>query len=435
VDEEHGLSVGIAGLLYMQSEATPASDRMYLHDVLDDDPGWGQARMLPEAPLSTSVPILVESVRGDRDKCPVAGAALAMKPSQRVRYLRTADGVQLAWAEAGTGPTLVKAANWLTHLEHDWDSPAWRHWVRFLADRFRSVRYDERGCGMTDWDVSEVSLERWVSDLEAVAEAAGARRFVLLGISQGAATCVAYAARHPERVSQLVIYGGYARGAAVRGSPRQAREFAAIVELARLGWGRDLPACRTLFTSRFMPEATNEQVEWFSELCRRTTSPEMAGEILERRSRIDVTSLLERVRAPTLVLHARDDAVVPLAEGRLIAARIPSAQFVELDSRNHILLEHEDAWQGFRAAVTGFLGMSGEADAEDPAFATLSRRERAILGLITEGLSNATIADRLSLSEKTVRNHVSHVFDKLGVWSRAQAIVFARDRHFIRDQA
>jgi pimeloyl-ACP methyl ester carboxylesterase/DNA-binding CsgD family transcriptional regulator len=358
-----------------------------------------------------------------------------MKTRQRIRYLRTADGVQLAWAEAGAGPTLLKAANWLTHLEYDWDSPAWRHWIQFLAAHFRSIRYDERGCGMTDWAVSDISLDRWVSDLEAVADAADARRFALLGISQGAATCVAFAERHPERVSHLVIYGGYARGAAVRGTPREAREFAAIVELARLGWGRDLPAFRTLFASRFMPDATNEQVEWFSELCRKTTSPEMAGEILERRSRIDVTSLLERVRAPTLVLHARDDAVVPLAEGRLIAARIPSAQFVELDSRNHILLEHEPGWQGFRAAVAAFVGLAGEADAEDPAFASLSRRERAVLGLITEGLSNATIAERLSLSEKTVRNHVSNVFDKLGVWSRAQAIVFARDRHFMRDQA
>jgi pimeloyl-ACP methyl ester carboxylesterase/DNA-binding CsgD family transcriptional regulator len=358
-----------------------------------------------------------------------------MKTSQRIRYLRTGDGVQLAWSEAGSGPALVKAANWLTHLEYDWESPVWRHWVRFFAAHFRSVRYDERGCGMTDWDVRDLSFERWVSDLEAVADAADTRQFVLLGISQGAATCVAYAARHPDRVARLVIYGGYARGAAVRGTPRQAREFAAIVELVRLGWGRDHPAFRTLFTSRFMPNATEEQVEWFSDLCRKTTSPDIAGEILERRSRIDVTALLEGVKAPTLVLHARDDAVVPLAEGRLIASRIPSAQFVEIDSKNHILLEHESGWRRFCEAVGEFTGIAGSPDSEDAAFATLSKRERTVLGLITEGLSNATIAERLSLSEKTVRNHVSNVFDKLGVWSRAQAIVFARDRHFRRDQA
>jgi pimeloyl-ACP methyl ester carboxylesterase/DNA-binding CsgD family transcriptional regulator len=352
---------------------------------------------------------------------------------QRIRYVRASDGVQLAWADASSGPVLVKAANWLTHLEYDWDSPVWRHWIRFCAAQFRFVRYDERGCGMTDWQVGDLSFDRWVADLEAVVDAADARRFVLLGISQGAATCVAYAAKHPERVSHLVIYGGYVRGAAVR-TPREAREFNAIVELARLGWGREHPAFRDVFTSRFIPNGTEEQIQWFSELCRKTTSPEIAGELLERRSRIDATGMLDRVKAPTLVLHARNDAVVPLAEGRLIASGIPSAQFVELDSQNHILLEYEPAWERFRVAVSEFTGIPGAADAEDPAFGSLSRRERTILTLLTEGLSNASIAARLSLSEKTVRNHISNVFDKLGVWSRAEAIVFARDRHFRRDQ-
>lgn len=358
-----------------------------------------------------------------------------MKNRQRIRYLRTTDGVQLAWADAGSGPLLLKAANWLTHLEYDWDSPAWRHWIRFLSTHFRLVRYDERGCGMTDWAIGDLSFDRWVADLEAVADASEARQFVLLGISQGAATCVAYAARHPERVSQLVLYGGYVRGAAVRGTAHGAREFAAIVELARLGWGREDPAFRNVFTSRFMPDATPQQIAWFSELCRKTTSPEIAGELLERRSRIDVADLLEHVQAPTLVLHARNDVVVPLAESRLIASRIPAAQFVELDSKNHILLEHESAWAQFCTAVREFTGTSLAADAEDPAFAALSQRERVILGLLTEGLSNASIAERLALSEKTVRNQVSSVFDKLGVWSRAQAIVFARDRHFRSDRS
>ena len=358
-----------------------------------------------------------------------------MNSRQRIRYLRTTDGVQLAWAEAGTGPPLLKAANWLTHLEYDWDSPVWRHWMQFLSAHFRFVRYDERGCGMTDWKVGDLSFDRWVVDLEAVADAAGTRQFVLLGISQGAATCVAYAAKHPERVSRLVLYGGYVRGAAVRGTPREAREFAAIVELARLGWGREHPAFRDLFTSRFIPDATEQQIAWFSELCRKTTSPEIAGELLQRRSRIDVTALLGNVNVPTLVLHARDDVVVPLAEGRLIAAGIPSAEFVELDSKNHILLEHERAWESFCAAVSEFTGISVAADNEDPAFASLSQRERTILGLIAEGLSNASIAECLSLSEKTVRNHISNLFDKLGVWSRAQAIVFARDRHFRKGQS
>jgi pimeloyl-ACP methyl ester carboxylesterase/DNA-binding CsgD family transcriptional regulator len=339
--------------------------------------------------------------------------------------------VQLAWAEAGVGPVRVKAANWLTHLELDWGSPVWRHWIHFFSRHFRLIRYDERGCGMTDWQVGDLSFDRWVEDLEAVADAAGARQFVLLGISQGAGTCVAYAARHPERVSRLVLYGGYVRGAAVRGTPEQAREFDAMLELVRLGWGRDHPAFRDVFTSRFIPNGSEEQIAWFSELCRKTTVPDIAGNLLEKRSRMDVSHLLERVQAPTLVVHARDDLVVPLAEGRLIASRIPSAQFVELDSPNHILLEHEPAWEQFCAAVTEFTGIE-RAGGEDPAFASLSPRERTVLTLLTEGLSNASIAERLSLSEKTVRNHISNLFDKLGVWSRAEAIVFARDRHFGR---
>jgi len=353
-----------------------------------------------------------------------------MQSRQRIRYLRTADTVQLAWAEAGGGAPLIKAANWLTHLEYDWDSPLWRHWIRFFSSRFRFVRYDERGCGMTDWTVGDLSVDRWVADLEAVADAAGTGKFILVGISQGAATAVAYAAKHPDRVSRLVIYGGYVRGAAVRGSPREAREFAAILELARLGWGRDHAAFRDLFTSRFIPGATREQVEWFSELCRKTTSPKIAGELLHERSQVDATEYLAQLKVPTLVLHAVNDGVVPLAEGRLIASRIANAQFVALDSRNHILLEHERAWERFCTCVEEFTGISLAADVEDPAFASLSPRERTILSLVTEGLTNASIAERLSLSEKTVRNHLSNVFDKLGVSSRAQAIVFARDRHF-----
>jgi pimeloyl-ACP methyl ester carboxylesterase len=175
---------------------------------------------------------------------------------------------------------------------------------------------------MTDWKVGDLSFDRWVADLEAVADAAGTRQFVLLGISQGAATCVAYAAKHPERVARLVLYGGYVRGAAVRGTSQEAREFRAIVELARLGWGREHPAFRNLFTSRFIPDASEEQINWFSELCRKTTSPEIAGDLLERRSRIDVTSVLDQVNAPTLVLHARDDGVVPVAEGTVVPVTI-----------------------------------------------------------------------------------------------------------------
>jgi pimeloyl-ACP methyl ester carboxylesterase/DNA-binding CsgD family transcriptional regulator len=353
------------------------------------------------------------------------------RATQRIRYLRTRDGVQLAWAEAGTGPVLIKAANWLTHIEYEWESPVWRHWIRFFSDHFRFVRHDERGCGMTDWDVGDISFERRVEDLEAVVAAADPQEpFALMGISQGAATCVAYAVRHPERVSYLVLYGGYARGVFRRGDVDKERLYRAIIEMARLEWGNDNPAFRQVFTSRFIPGATDEQIGWFNDLCRKTTSPEMAARLIESRAMIDAMALLGEVRTPTLVLHSRDDDVVPISEGRILAAGIPGAQFIELDSKNHILLEHEPAWERFCAEALEFMELKGPTRGEDPAFASLSPREREVLKLITEGFGNAQIAERLSISEKTVRNHVSNLFDKLGVWTRAQAIVFARDRGF-----
>ncbi|HET6898661.1 MAG TPA: alpha/beta fold hydrolase, partial [Vicinamibacteria bacterium] len=256
--------------------------------------------------------------------------------------------------------------------------------------------------------------------------------FALLGISQGSSVCIAYAVRHPERVSHLILYGAYARGWARRGDAEGHREYEAIVELVRLGWGKDNPAFRQIFTSRFIPGGTDEQVGWFNDLCRKTSSPATAADLLATRAHIEVTDLLARVRVPTLVVHAREDVVCPIAEGRLVAAGIPGAQFVELDSRNHILLDNEPAWERFQDVVLDFMGLGGKPAGEDRAFRGLSARERDILAAITDGLSNAEIGERLAISDKTVRNHVSNVFDKIGVWTRAQAIVFARDRGFRR---
>jgi pimeloyl-ACP methyl ester carboxylesterase/DNA-binding CsgD family transcriptional regulator len=353
---------------------------------------------------------------------------MSLKTRQTVRYARASDGVRLAWAESGSGAPLVKAATWLTHLEYDVESPVWRHWTKFLGDHFRYIRYDERACGMSDWDVRDLSLERRVTDLETVVDAAGVTEpFTLLGISQGAAISIAYAARHPERVGRLVLCGGYARGALRRNDADAARIFEAIVNLAPL-WGSDNPAFRQVFTSRFIPGGTDEQLRWFNDLCRKSTSPEMAPALLRARAETDVMALLARVRTPTLVLHGREDAVAPLAEGRTLATEIAGAQFVELDSRNHVLLEHEEAWARFQEAVLAFTGRATLGP--DPAFEGLSPRERETLSLLADGLSNSEIAERLGISEKTVRNHLSHLFDKLGVWSRAQAIVFARDHGF-----
>jgi pimeloyl-ACP methyl ester carboxylesterase len=353
-----------------------------------------------------------------------------MRLRQRIRYIKASDGTRLAWAESGVGPIVVKAANWLTHLEYEWESPVWKHWIAFFSAHSRLVRYDERGCGMSEWQDGILSLDQWGADLQSVIEAARpAGPVTLVGISQGAATCIHYAIRHPERVARLILYGGYARGALKRGAPDAASTYRAMVDLARVAWGRDNPTFRQVFTSRFIPGGSREQLQWFNDLCLKTASGEIVARLLDARGVVDISASLGEVRAPTLVLHARNDEVIPVAEGRLLAGGIPGAEFVELDSRNHILLEHEPAWQRFREAVLSF--MRSERAAPDSAFAALSARERQVLALMTDGLSNTEIAERLQISEKTVRNHASNLFDKLGVWSRAQAIVFARDRGFV----
>jgi len=351
------------------------------------------------------------------------------KLRQHVRYVNSADGTRIAWAESGSGPLIVKAANWLTHLEYEWESPVWKHWLQFFSAHSRFVRYDERGCGMSEWQTGPLSVDEWAADLEAVVDAARPDAPVtLLGISQGATACIKYAIRHPERVARMILYGGYTRGGLLRGTPAAQVAFQAMLDLARVAWGSDNPTFRQVFTSRFIPEASAEQLRWFNDLCLKTASGKVVAELLQARARVDIAASLAEVRTPTLVLHARDDEVCPIAEGRLLAGGIPGAEFVELDSRNHILLEHEPAWQRFREAVLTFL-QTGDAVGES-VFTNLSARERQVLALMADGLSNTDIAERLNISEKTVRNHTSNLFDKLGVWSRAQAIVFARDRGF-----
>jgi pimeloyl-ACP methyl ester carboxylesterase/DNA-binding CsgD family transcriptional regulator len=349
---------------------------------------------------------------------------------QSTRYLKTNDGVQLAWAAMGNGPPLIKAANWLTHLQYDLESPVWQHWIRFFARHFRFTRYDERGCGMTQWQVPEVSVARWIDDLEAVAAVAEPQGSVaLLGISQGAAICIGYAVRHPQRVSHLILYGGYASGWAIRGDAEGLSRYRAIVELIRLGWGSNNVAFRQVFTSRFAPDASPEQIEWFNELCRRTTTPEVAAHLMLARSEVDVRELLHQVRVPTLVIHARDDDVTPISASRELAAGIPNAEFVQLESRNHVLLEHEPAWSRFKQVVLEFTGHAPAAKRDD-LFAALSGREQEVLQGLAAGRSNSEIAALLHISDKTVRNMLTRIFDKLSVHSRAQAIVLARDHGF-----
>lgn len=344
---------------------------------------------------------------------------------QSIRYVATADQVNLAWAEIGRGMPLVKAATWLTHLQYDLESPIWSHWIRFFGEHFRYIRHDERGCGMSDWKVQDLALPQWVDDLESVVDAAGIDRpFALLGISQGAATAIMYAVRHPERVSHLILYGGYAVGGNKSDNPARRELYKAVMDVVRLGWGSDNPAFRQLFTSRFVPQGTQAQIDWFNELCRRTTSATNASALLVARGEIDVREYLPRVRTPTLVLHASHDQIAPLSQGKVLAGQIPGATFVELDSYNHVLLEHEPAWQAFKQAVLEFTGQ--HTVAKDVIADTLTQRERVMLGLLCEGHSNAQIAWQLGIAEKTVRNHFSNLYRKLGVRSRTEAIVRAQ---------
>ncbi|HSD28737.1 MAG TPA: alpha/beta fold hydrolase [Vicinamibacteria bacterium] len=288
----------------------------------------------------------------DRPRGPSAAERDAAR--QEVRFCTAPDGVRIAYATVGQGPALVKTANWMSHLEHDWKSPLWRHLARELSRDFRLVRYDQRGNGLSDWNVEDFSLDACVGDLEAVIEAAGLERFALLGVSQGSRVAIAYAIRHPERVSHLVLYGGAARGWKHR--PVGAREArAGLQALIREGWGRDTPAFRQVFTTLFMPEASPEQAAWFNELQRASTSAENAVRLTEATGAVDLTGRLASVRAPTLVLHATQDAMVGLDEARLLAAGIPGARFVALDSQNHLLLDDEPAFARFLSEVRGFL--------------------------------------------------------------------------------
>ncbi|MHC9294799.1 alpha/beta fold hydrolase [Mycobacterium sp. LTG2003] len=277
-------------------------------------------------------------------------------PRQHIAFCRAADGVRLAYAVAGEGPPLVRAANWMTHLGYDIESPVWSHWVRDLSRNHTFIRYDERGCGLSDWEARDFSFEDWVADLESVVEALGLERFPLLGVSQGGAVAVAYAARHPERVSRLVLCGAYARGRAVRAVGDEEKRAAALdLDLARVGWGRDDPAFRQVFAAQFLPDGTRADWAAFDQLQRRTTSPENAVRFLEEFARIDVRDEASEVRCPTLIMHSREDHRVPMQFGEELASLIDDSRLVALASNNHLLTATEPAWPVFCAEVEAFL--------------------------------------------------------------------------------
>jgi pimeloyl-ACP methyl ester carboxylesterase/DNA-binding CsgD family transcriptional regulator len=349
---------------------------------------------------------------------------------QRIRFCETRDGVRIAYAVSGSGPPLVKTGHWMSHVGADWDSPVWRPWLTFLSRHRTLVRFDPRGCGLSDRGVSDVSLDAWTLDLEAVVADAGLERFDLLGMSQGGPVAIVHAARHRERIGRLILYGAYARGRARRGLPKEEQAVTdAMRQLIRSGWGQPNPAFRQLFTSLFLPGGDDAQVQWFNELQRISATPETAARIVEACDDIDVTEAAAAVAAPTLVLHARGDARVPPGEGRLLSSLIPDARFVELESDNHVLLDDEPAWPAFTAAVARFLDVPEPAEPAPPtgadAPASLTAREREVLALLSEGLTNKQIARRLDLTPKTVRNYVSLVLSKLGAATRTEAAAIA----------
>jgi pimeloyl-ACP methyl ester carboxylesterase/DNA-binding CsgD family transcriptional regulator len=352
-----------------------------------------------------------------------------MKLGQRIGFCASADGTRIAVASCGEGQVILRAAHWLSHVDYDLESPIWRPWLHALSAVNRFVRYDPRGCGLSDRHVADLSIEAWHADMDAVAASIEEPRFVLLGLSQGGALAIAYALRHPERVSHLILLNAYGQGGRARARTEAERlEAETLVNFVRIGWGRDNPAFCQFFTNLFIPGGTNEQHRWWGDLERVTATAEVAAELLWQMQGIDVIDLAAQLRVPTLIAHSRGDLRVPFDEGCRLAATIPGARFVPLDSSNHVLLPDEPAWSVFHAELAGFLGQNRAAPPRAIREAGLTRAEAVLLDLVAEGLDNRAIAERLGKSTKTVRNQLSVVFSKLGVHSRSQAIVMALSR-------
>jgi len=348
--------------------------------------------------------------------------------AQAIRFCKSFDGTRIAYAVTGDGPPLVKSPHWLTHLEYEYQSPIWKTWIEHLSRDHRLLRMDQRGCGLSDRDVDNLSFDAYVRDMHAAVEASGIEApFALFGHSQGGAIAIEYTARHPDYVSHLVILSGYMRGVMHRGSSgERLAEYEALAQLVAVGWGREDPTYRRLFSTQFIPGGTRAQIDSMSELQRVASSAENATRLVRSFYAIDASTSATQVRCPTLVLHARGDLRVPFEEGRLVASTIPGARFVPLETDSHILLPHDPAYGRFFEELRAFLPVTGKSAGH--AFTSLTPREAEILEGIARGHDNARIATDLGLSEKTVRNNVTHIFDKLGVASRAQAIVLARDR-------
>ena len=354
---------------------------------------------------------------------------------QQIQFCTTTDGIRLALAKAGEGPPLVRVANWFTHLEIDWESAIWRHWFEAFTGRRTLVRYDPRGSGLSDRHVSNFCLDAWVRDLETVVDTLHLKRFPLVGLCQGGTVAAAYAARHPDRVSRLVLYDSYLCGAYAPGISESVQKQArALSEMIEVGWGRDAGAFREIFANLLMPDATKEQLRWIGELQRRSASPANARRLWDAFNSFDIRDEVGKLTVPTLIFHVRDDAMVPFEAGRRLAAAIANARFVPLEGNNHILTPNESAWRKFKTEFNDFLSADESVEMNSEAkLDVLSSREREVLDCIAHGSANIEIARKMSISEKTVRNHITSIFSKLAIEHRSQAIVLARKAGLGRD--
>jgi pimeloyl-ACP methyl ester carboxylesterase/DNA-binding CsgD family transcriptional regulator len=359
---------------------------------------------------------------------PALGRA-STSPPQEVRFCRSADGVRIAYAVHGSGPPLLISTCWLSHLQFDWDSPVWRHFLADLGRVATIIRFDERGYGLSDWDVEDFSLEMRIADLEAVADDAGYPRFALMAMAQGGPVAIRYAVAHPERVTRLLFYNSYA-DAARDLTPDRAEIEDTFDRMIKVGWARPDSTFRRVFTSLLIPQATEEQKGWLDDLMRASASATSAYTSRRQRRHHGAIECLPRLDVPTLVLHSTGERINGFDEGRFLASEIAGAQLVPLDSENHIVLEDEPAWPVFVREVEAFLEPDREVAAAPPATRSaldLSPREREVLTLAAQGLDNDDIAGELRLSVRTVERHLQNVYVKLDVQGKsARAAAVAR---------
>ena len=345
-------------------------------------------------------------------------------PGQQVRYFESFDGARIAYAVSGIGPTVVLMPSWLTHLEYQARSVAWQPWLQVLSSRYTLIRYDPRGCGLSERNVSDLSFETWIHDFDGLTEKLELKQFALIGVCQGGAVAIEYAGRHPGRISHLLLYGTYARGRNKRPSPPLEPEKAKVMlEMLELGWGDEDSAFMRSFATQFQPKGSIEHLRSWCELQRRATSAQNAVALTRIMFDIDVSQSAGRIACPTLVAHADRDAVAPVEEGRFLAQTIPDANYLELDTPNHFMLPGERAWEVFTNAMHEFLPSTAADEAE---FSDLTEREKEVLDLVARGLDNHIIGEKLAMSEKTVRNHLTAILDKLGAATRVEAVVRAR---------